>query len=252
MRARAEEIGLALQFLTRLPVPVGTGFDSAAMGRAMAWFPAVGLAVGGVMAAAFALGGWIWPAPVAAGLAIALGVALTGGLHEDGLADAADGLGGGATRERALEIMRDSRIGSYGMLTLVLVLGLSAAALAQFGPWQGAAGLIAAHTLARYAMLPLMATLPYARAGGAASFTRQSLPLTGKRIAQATALTALGFVALTIGPGAAVTAALTTWGLVAGARRYLAHRLGGYTGDTLGAVGKIAELGVLLAVLAWV
>src|SRR5262249_46611727 len=120
------DVRVALGFLTRLPVGA-TGSLAAA-----AWaFPVAGLVVGGVAALIFALAAWLsLPPAVAAILAIAAAIALTGALHEDGAVDSADGLAGGGDPEHRLAIMRDSRIGSFGVIALVLVLGLRAAALA--------------------------------------------------------------------------------------------------------------------------
>ena len=159
-----EDLGAALGLLTRLPLG-----HMASRGARAAWaWPLAGAVVAGLAA----LAGWVagvlglTPALVA-GLTLATGVAVTGALHEDGLADSADGLWGGWTRERRLEIMRDSRIGTYGVLALVFVTGLRWAALtaivaagALLGP------LLAAAMLSRAAMAVLMARLPHARTDG--------------------------------------------------------------------------------------
>ncbi|MEM0944986.1 MAG: adenosylcobinamide-GDP ribazoletransferase, partial [Pseudomonadota bacterium] len=115
-------LATAVQFLTRLPVPA-PGWEEDRLARAMRWFGAVGLLVGALTGALWWAASVALPAPVAAGLAIAGGIWLTGALHEDGAADTADALGGHASRERALEIMRDSRIGTYGAAALILSVG---------------------------------------------------------------------------------------------------------------------------------
>jgi len=166
---RPSDLGRALGLLTRLPVPV----TEAARGARAAWaWPLAGAVLGGLAAfaggAALALG---LPAPVAALLALGALVMLSGGLHEDGLADAADGLWGGWTREQRLAIMCDSRIGSYGVIALVLGLGLRAVALTLVfaeGAAAAAAALVIAAMVSRAAMAGVMAALPPARADGLA------------------------------------------------------------------------------------
>ncbi|MDP2874707.1 MAG: adenosylcobinamide-GDP ribazoletransferase, partial [Holophaga sp.] len=107
----------AIRFLTRIPVP-GPDTHVEDISRAVGWFPLVGAGVGAATAGIFIAGLKLWPAPAAALLAVAAGLMLTGGFHEDGATDATDGLGGGWTRERVLEIMKDSRIGAYGAMAL--------------------------------------------------------------------------------------------------------------------------------------
>ncbi|SIO28589.1 cobalamin-5'-phosphate synthase [Rhodovulum sp. ES.010] len=251
----AEETRLALlavQFLTRVPVPAADIFTPERMSRAVRYFPLVGLALGAVLGAVLALGSAVFPPVVAALLAVALGVRLTGALHEDGLADLADGLGGADTRERALEIMRDSRIGSYGTLALGLVMALKVAALAHMGVAVGAWALVAAHGLSRVASLILMLRLPYAREEGKAGFASPGAGRGPALIAAGTVVLALLAVAATAGAGAAVSAAIATAAVTAWMGTMLVRRLAGHTGDALGAVQQLSETAVLLAVLAWV
>ena len=241
---------LALQFLTRLPVRVD---DSASdlIAESPRWYPAVGIVVGVIVGLVQIGAAQIWPSLVAAVLSTATGIVLTGALHEDGLADTCDGLGGGRTRERALEIMRDSRIGSYGALALILVIAGKIAVLASLPASAAFWVLIAGHAASRGSMLWVMQVLPYARAEGAGSATaRRQLP-DGVRVAGVTtglALLPLAFVL----PYHAMALGLA--GLVAGhfaARRRFARRLGGYTGDCLGATQQCSELGFLLGCLAF-
>ncbi|RZL97119.1 MAG: hypothetical protein EOP73_26145, partial [Variovorax sp.] len=179
---------LALQFFTRIPVTGRlarwVGYSPAMLRASAAHFPAVGWVVGAIGALAFALASVLWPPAVAAVLATVATVLATGAFHEDGLADVADGLGGTQDRARALEIMRDSRIGAFGAIALVLALGLKLATLAALaqvgrttwadggvagrpiGPWHGGtasacAGLLAAHVLSRLAPLAPMRWLPH-------------------------------------------------------------------------------------------
>ncbi|TCP40789.1 adenosylcobinamide-GDP ribazoletransferase [Rhodovulum marinum] len=250
----AEEARLALlavQFLTRLPVPVDPGFTPERMTRAIRYFPLVGLGLGLALAAVYGLSALVFPPVVAALLAVAAGVRLTGALHEDGLADLADGLGGGLTRERALEIMRDSRIGSYGAVTLGLVLALKVAALAGLGGAVAVAALVAAHTLSRLATVVMTGRLAYARAEGKAGFASTGPGRDGMRIALATGALALAGLWLAAGSGAAVGAVIAAGIVYLWFEAMLRRRLGGQTGDALGALQQLCETAILLAVLAW-
>ncbi|MEM7615550.1 MAG: adenosylcobinamide-GDP ribazoletransferase [Pseudomonadota bacterium] len=251
MRNRLREhIGLlayATQFLTRLPVPSLLPYEVDMLGRAAVYFPAVGILVGGLAAmvwvAAIGLG---LPPLAAAALAVAATVFVTGGLHEDGLADCADGLGGGSSRERALEIMRDSRIGAYGALALALSLILRVACLAALPLWQGVFALIISLALGRTAIVLTLLLLPYARPEGLASgAAKTSGGLTG--------FAALGTgagVALLLGHtagAAAILAAAAAWKWFTWR---LLRRLGGYTGDGLGATEQVVQIAALLAMVA--
>ncbi len=249
--ARLAEVQLALMLLTRLPAGVLPG-PPPGIGQAAWAFPLAGLAVGGVGAAVLGLALWPGlPPVVAAGLALAAMVLATGGLHEDGLADCADGFGGGRDLAARLEIMRDSRIGSYGALALILVTGLrwqALAALAALGAWQAALALLALAALSRAVMPVLMAFLPPARPEGLGGHAARA------RSSDAVAALALGLaLALVfIGPAAAFWAA-SAMALASLLMAWAAHRLiGGQTGDVLGATQQLAELAGLLAVLALV
>ena len=184
-----------------------------------------------------------WPAAV---VALATTIWLSGALHEDGLADVADGFGGGRTREAKLAIMRDSRIGSYGALALVLAVLARAGAIAALAePAAVAAALVAAGAVSRGALPAVMAALPQARADGLAAKAGRPHPL---RAAAALLIAAL--IALVLLGGTA-PAALAAGALAALAVALLARRqIGGHTGDVLGAVQQLTEIGVLFGVLA--
>src|SRR5258706_10534987 len=157
---------IAVQFLARLPVPLVLHNSEAELGKAAAFFPLVGVIVGGGAALVFALLQRVLPVPAAVLGAILFAALITNGFHEDGLADTFDGFGGGWTKDGVLEIMRDSRIGTYGTLALIfLVFGkltfLSVLPQGQIWRW-----LIVAHSSARWTILPLCAWLPYARVEG--------------------------------------------------------------------------------------
>lgn len=255
LREEARLVVLALQFVTRLPLPADAGYTPDRMRRATRYFPLCGALIGALLGLVFAAAAAVFPPAVAAVLTLAAGVRLTGALHEDGLADMADGLGGGLTRERALEIMRDSRIGSYGAVTLMLALVLKLAALAGLGAaaggWAALGALVAAHGLSRLASVLVMVRLPYARDEGKAAFAAAGPGRDGMAIAWATG----GALMLGLWIGAGLAAALTVLALTVAATLFMARmmmrRLGGHTGDGLGAVQQVAEIAVLLGFLAW-
>ena len=256
---------LALQFFTRIPITerlaVWVGYSPTMLRAASVYFPLVGSVVGVFSALVLWLALAVLPpsalgALMAAILATAASVWLTGGFHEDGLADTADALGGHVAAEKALEIMKDSRIGSYGSLTLILVLGLKIATLAllaQQSPLLAAVALLWAHTLSRLSPLLLMFSL--AHVGDLARSKSKPLADAISPVQLAAALiwpTLIGAAALWLIPtGAWVLAALSmllsTWHL----RAWFAARIGGFTGDTLGCTQQISELLAYLALAAW-
>ena len=240
VQRRAAGLGAALAFLTRFPVPAGAAAGDFA--AAVRWFPLVGAWVGCLCAATYGYGAQVLPLPVAAGLAVVAGLLATGALHEDGLADTADGLGGGRDRARALEIMRDSRIGSFGALALVSSVGLRWAALAQLSPGEGALALIAAHGVSRGLLAPVPLLAAYARPqglGGAMGGVRPADALAALAVTVALPVALAGWSGL---------AALAVSALAAAAvLALLVRRLGGYTGDGLGAIQQVAEIAMLVS-----
>ncbi|WP_296764508.1 adenosylcobinamide-GDP ribazoletransferase [Sediminimonas sp.] len=241
------DVAVALSLLTRLPLNPGAADFTRATAAVWA-YPLAGLAVAAIAGmiswAAQALG---LPAPLAAGLSLAGLVVLTGAMHEDGLADSADGLWGGWDRARRLEIMKDSHTGSYGVIALILSLGARWMALSLLWQQGGAvAALIAAAALSRGAMPALMAALPHARADGLSRSVGRPTP----RMAGLAALLAVGIAGLSIGPVEAITAALAA-GLAAWAVARIARaRIGGQTGDILGACQQCCEIAALWVLCA--
>ena len=238
---------VAVQMMTRVPVRFAEAPSARELAAAAAWFPLVGAAVGGVAAAAhWALVRAHVPS-LAPWAALAAAVVMTGAFHEDGLADSADGLFGGHDRARRLEIMRDSRVGTYGVVALVLVLGAQVTAVGALAPSLAWRTLVAAHALGRAAALPLT-LLPYARAeGGLGQSVAQRVPTLALVFALGT-----GVAPLALLPWPLALAAAGAAGVVAlvGAWRFT-RDLGGITGDTLGAVVKLAELTTYVAAAAW-
>ena len=245
---------VALQFLTRVPIPRWVGFEPDWLNHCARHFPLVGLCVGAATAAVLWAASLLFPPAVAVGLSIMGSVLLTGGFHEDGLADTADALGGAVGRERALEIMKDSRIGSYGALALILMLGLKAAVLSAMLPALAIPALLLAHTASRAAPVVLIRVLRYA--GDLAHAKAKPL---AQRVSRSGVVVAIGWVvcvsaALVMAvparaPGIASGLVLLALGTLWSAH-WLHRRLGGYTGDALGATQQVTELLVLLGWLA--
>jgi adenosylcobinamide-GDP ribazoletransferase len=242
---------LAVQFLTRLPVPASAGFTPERLTAATRYYPLVGALIGGLVAVIYALALLAWPPLVAVLLSIVASLLLTGAFHEDGLADMFDGVGGGLTRERALEIMKDSRIGTYGAAALILALALKAATLAAMPPPAVILALVAGHGLSRFSAVLVIATSAYVRDHGTAKPVADGVSRESLLIATATAMPMALALAWGLGPMAALLGlaglALGHWGM----RRVFERKLGGYTGDCLGAVQQGSELGFYLGVLAW-
>jgi adenosylcobinamide-GDP ribazoletransferase len=257
--ARIGEFSASIHFLTRLPLPrhdavaapgvAGAAGASAGANLAQAaWaFPLAGFVVGLIAALAYLVADRLvlfsWPA---AALAVAATLLVTGALHEDGLADTADGFGGGDTRERKLEIMRDARIGTYGVCALIIALVVRIAAIAGLTePTLVATALIAAHVGARAVVPFVMYLLPAARADGLA-FAAGVPSGVGVAIAAA-----LGFLALLFCLGLAhALIALVVLAIVVALIAWLAMRqIGGQTGDVLGAVEQVSEIVILLVAL---
>ncbi len=245
---RGRELQAGILFLTRLRYGASAPVSGGAIGGAAWAFPIVGIVVGlvgGVVyGLAYRLGLPFWPA---AALCVAATMMLTGCLHEDGLADTVDGFGGGQTRERKLDIMRDSRIGTYGVCALVIAILLRTSALALIGAaGPVTAALIAAHGAGRAVMPALMALLPPVRHDGLSASAGQ--PPLGNVAAAAGFGVVILFLCLGLGHGLvalivlAIAAALMGW--------VSANQIGGQTGDVLGAIEQVSEIVVLLVALS--
>jgi adenosylcobinamide-GDP ribazoletransferase len=245
---------VALQFLTRVPLHFATWHDDWLQASAR-HFAGVGLVVGGFAAAVLWAAAHFFGALLAVLLSLAATLWLTGAFHEDGLADTFDGLGGSADRERALAIMKDSRLGTYGTVALVLVLAIKAAALHALAVRDLVAALALlplAHAVSRAATVGLLALLPYA---GDAEHAKAK-PL-AQRADGLTLVVTGGWVLIAFAAAwpfvpadALVAAALAVPVVTVLMRRWLHRRLGGFTGDTLGATQQLVELAMLLAALA--
>ncbi|WP_200883525.1 adenosylcobinamide-GDP ribazoletransferase [Aquabacterium sp. NJ1] len=281
MKALLHEIRLsliALQFLTRVPVPGWVGFEPTWLQGCLRYFPLIGALVGLAGALVLAATAFWWPPAVAVVLSMAFTVWLTGGFHEDGLADTCDGLGGAVSRERALTIMKDSRLGSYGALGLILMLLLKAAVLASLATplfneldsaesshvrqvllaWTMMA-MIWCHAASRLVPVCLIRFLPYAGDLDHAKAKPLAMQVSWPNLLAAVVVT--GAVAglmwlwfsFTGWPEGTLLAAMlkSTLAMVLGAvvcARWFHKRLGGFTGDTLGASQQITEV---LGLMAW-
>jgi adenosylcobinamide-GDP ribazoletransferase len=239
------DIKTGLAFCTRLPV-VSSG--DARLGQAAWTFPLIGALIGVIGALVYWLADALGLSSfISAALAVAATIFVTGALHEDGLADTADGFGATGTKQRKLEIMRDSRSGAYGVISLVLSILLRVGALASLAaPGLAAAALIAAHAGARGALPLFMRMVLPARNDGLSA--EAGMP--AANVATASCLLGLAALLLCLGLGDALVAAL----LVAAAlwvMSWLAKKqVGGQTGDVLGAVEQLSEILILLAASA--
>lgn len=238
---------LALSFYTRLPYPQALDFKL--LPRAAVYLPLIGWLVGGVAALSFYLADLIWPQATAVILALVTGLLLTGALHEDGLADVCDGFGGGMDRQRILEIMKDSHIGVYGVLGLLLMLLLKISILVAMPSAAVPFVLLAGHSLSRMSPLLLMQRYNYARGNDSKSSGAVYKP-TLQELSFAAVIALLPLALLPALCGLAIIPVLLATMLVG---HYFYRRIGGYTGDCLGASQEVAETVFYLSVSAlWI
>ena len=234
----------ALRFFTRIPVPAWVGHSPDQAARTPCHLPAVGVVVGALGAAVTELACQVWPVSLAVILGMAATLLLTGAFHEDGFADVCDGFGGGWTREKVLAIMKDSRVGSYGAMGVALLLLFKWNGLIEIdGSGKGfllAWAIVSAHAASRFAAVCVMQTLDYAREDESAKSTQTAVRpgLVGLLWAAAWGVGPALFLPLQSVAVSLALATLTT--LLLG--RMFQRRIGGYTGDCLGAVQQVAEV----------
>lgn len=243
------QVQVATLLLTRLPA--GTLSSPVPKLADAAWaFPVVGLVVGALSAMGLAMALWFGlPPALAAGGALIISVLATGGLHEDGLADLADGFGGGHSRARKLEIMRDSRIGSYGTLALILSVGMrwqALAVVAAVSPATAVSAIVAVAMISRAGLPAMMVAMPTARDDG---LGRSAAGGDWTGAAFAAAIGAAAAMVL-LGPGMGLGAALVAMVVLAGLGALALRQIGGQTGDVLGAGQQVSEIAVWLMVAA--
>lgn len=251
---------LALGFFTRIPVPNFAHFQESDLNHSAKYFPLIGIIVGLFGAVFFYVASLIFPQTIAVLISMAATIYLTGAFHEDGLADSADGIGGGWQREQILTIMQDSRLGTYGAVALFLMLMAKFQILNSLNPFFIPLTLITGHTLSRLWAVWLMAALTYAKPAGKAKPLATQLSKRDLVIANIFGLLPfLGIVGLlivndhsqsSIGQFIVISLlpSLIVW---LWWRAKLEKNLGGYTGDTLGAIQQLTELAFYLGVLAW-
>lgn len=243
---------IALQFFTRIPIPGWVGYEPAWLQHASRYYPLVGIVVAAVTGFVYFLSALILPSAIAVLLSTIAGIYLTGAFHEDGFADVCDGFGGGYTRERVLEIMKDSRVGAYGAIGIGLLVLLKCATLAHLQPHAVIAALFVAHPVSRLFSAVLIWRMEYAKDEGKAKPLAQSM--TTPEITIAALITLLPLAATALGGWLSWLAILT--GIAAGVlatawlARYFHRRIGGFTGDCLGAVQQLSEVAIYLGILA--
>ena len=246
-------VATAFTFLTRIPVARWSGSQAQDLSRSTPWFPVVGVVVGSLIAAVVVAVAAAAPVWLAAVVGIVMGLAVTGALHEDGLADVADSAGA-LTVAHKLAVMRDSRVGTYGVLALLLVLMMRFASLSAFAGagWTVVAGVvITAHVLARWSSVALMAWQPYARPDSPNGRVAAGVGLRQAVLASVAAAAWLACAVILVGPWA-LAAVPVAAGAVGLSGWWFRRSLGGITGDCLGATNIAVELSVLLAAaLIW-
>lgn len=241
---------VALQFFTRLPIPRWVGFREEWLGQTARFFPLVGWIVGALSALAAWGAAHVLPPLPALLLALIAGVLLTGALHEDGFADVCDGFGGGTSRERVLEIMRDSRIGVYGALGMGLLLALKLSCLAALPSSVIVFAMLAGHPLSRALAAALMWRLDYAGSPGKSAPVAKRMSHGEFLFAALCGLLPAGVLAAFSWQAALCGIALALLSTLFLARLFV-RRIGGYTGDCLGAVQQLSETGFYLGVTSW-
>lgn len=235
-------------FFTRIPVPASLPYSSRLLNRALRFFPLVGMLVGALGAGALWLALLVFPLPLALLVSMGATILVTGAFHEDGFADFCDGYGGGMSTERILEIMKDSRLGTYGTLGLLAMLAAKYTSLASLPPPALYPLLVAAHTLSRFVPVVLVRTTPYIREDALS----KSKPI-GNHVSVPSLLIA---ACCTVPPLFLLPWRLTAAMAAASAlvlllfRRYILKRTGGYSGDVLGALQQLCELGLYLVAVA--
>ena len=242
IRSELEYFFGAIRFFTRLPVPAWVGHSSEALERSSRYFPAVGLIVGVIAALLFVLTSFFWPKTLAVLAAMAITLYVTGAFHEDGWSDMVDGFGGGWEKAQILTIMKDSRIGSFGAVALVMMLLTKFFALVEIDAALVAFSLIAGHTLSRLCATLVMARLDYVRDEGKAKPLATSISGPSLLFAAFTTLLALApllfVLPLSQTLSGLVLAGLSTLWLA----RMFKRQIGGYTGDCLGATQQLSEV----------
>jgi adenosylcobinamide-GDP ribazoletransferase len=241
---RARGFVAGVSFLTRIPVFADVGDRDIA--ASIAWFPVVGALIGALSGAVYLLASRAWPALVSSLLAVGASIALTGAFHEDGLGDTADAFGAASTGRDPHPVLKDPRMGAFGVVALVLVIGLRVALVASLTPRAGALALIAAHALARGVSAAVVVSAP--SAGGGLGSSYAALAPTWRGVVAAIVGVAIASICIGIAaPVALVLATCAAW--LQG--RWAERTLGGVSGDVLGSIEQSGELITLLVAVAF-
>jgi len=250
----------AIQFYTRLPVPAWVGYSETALNQATRYFPVVGWLVGLVAGCSWLVGSYLTDVPTGLFLSITASILTTGAFHEDGFADTCDGFGGGWTKEKILEIMKDSRVGTYGVVGLILLLGLKFYLLLNLvasipdQPIILLLFLISAHSVSRFMAATFIFTHPYARdtTDSKAKPVAQAGNLSTLIIAGILTLLPLFVLVFLLNKPIFLGSILLLYGIKIQLARYFMKWIGGYTGDCLGATQQVCEIGFyLFTAIVW-
>ena len=232
-----------VSFLTRIPVSAEIGERDIA--ASVAWFPVVGVGVGTTSAAIYLAASKLWPSPIAAILAVGASIAITGAFHEDGLGDTADAFGAASTGRDPEPVLKDPRMGAFGVVALVVDIGVRVTCVAALTPRAGALALIGTHALARGVSAGVVVSAPSASTGLGSSYA--ALAPRWRGVVAAVVGTLVATLCLGIGGPLSLIAAI---GLAILVTRWAARALGGVSGDVLGAIEQLGEIAVLLVVVA--
>lgn len=248
-RSELNLIWTAMGFLTRVPMPRTVSYTPEILNTSSRYFPLIGLFVGACGATSYAIASILWSPPLAVALSIVVTVLLTGAFHEDGWADSCDGFGGGWTREQVLTIMKDSRLGSYGAVGLLLLLGIKLLALSQFHDTASiASALLIGHAWSRLLSISYLLDLPYVRDIDSSKIKPIATQMTPRCFSIAAACVAPLIFFISPLQLLAIAVVLAIWRWWFG--RYIVRRIGGYTGDCLGAAQQVAEVLIYLVLAA--
>ncbi len=248
MRREVQLFLTALMFFTRIPGPAHFEYRPELSGPAAKYLPVIGMLVGVITGSVFWMLHWVFPKDIAVLLSMIAGLLLTGAFHEDGFADVCDGFGGGRTREDVLRIMQDSRVGAFGAMGIALMLLLKFEVLSLIPTGAVPIALIIGHSLSRLAAVSIMQTHRYLRREGEGKSHGVAQPMSGGNFifALIAGLVPLALISIKVG--------ILVLGVVGVTRffigRYFSSRLGGYTGDCLGAAQQVTEIMIYLCVLA--
>lgn len=236
----------ALQFYSRIPVGK-IDYSEDNLTQSIRYFPLVGIVVGVIGGGAFALSMLVFPQAVSVVIALMAMIAATGALHEDGVSDFFDGFGGGYTRERILDIMKDSRVGAYGVIALIFLFAAKIILLLSIDAGQLPVALVAAQAVSRFTPVIMMRYSTYTRAENSKS-AHSRRPLSQTTLIVAFLLSVLPLILLpwTVAAVLLPVYVLLVWGL----KRYVERKIGGFTGDILGALQQFSEIAFYLSYVA--